>query len=1034
MDYFKSLIILTVSLLVGFSGCLQQDSSEIIPSSEVEQKNSTDLSEDNADGTLLEVSLTGSSRAERFLGSYDQIERLALDVVRNYGNKQVVTDLEMDNSTGIWTATVPKLIVGFDYTIRGHAYRPHVESGPDNDSWIAPFVPKVTSEVSSENIRLRHPSQGYQDCEDAGLQTIVSAETCENAANILELTFISEANESTGFGCYYNDVNEEAIFNNATVNPSSCDGTLNQNFCVCIKGAGKWVEIFAGEVQHPVVEGVNKLDMRLSPILDDRTLSVPRVTRIQRPFQLGTEETGNIEVTVDTVGTGTDEEINYRFRAVDNNSLPVTDGSRGTFSNPEGEQGGITSSSEGTIQTDYTAPDNSSPCFNDGDVDGQCPQKLQIRVSNLQEIGVSSHFTVYVTDNETAETTIDNNPVITSISAERVGPNQLQWTIEVSDDDPFDSLAVHWDYLFGEPRSFTDNTTDNLSQNTGRMQTVMEYNDSDDGMLLVTVCETNEGEGNCQYQNESSTSVEYNLIAQAFPEIVVCDDTGCELPNSLAGRMDEPKTWYSCSIDGNGDRLDKIKLTPKKLESETTYYDSNDGSCSGNIENVEKFTANVELDSQYAYAYPTQTIIDYNSDELKVHKIIINISEFLYANYNSGAIDYFNSNGVCGYTKNEWELGKFMSLIGTECWSGDNVARINLYPATYDTMRTSKWTFGGGYPNNVECNIFTTDENNVYQNACKYNDRIIVRDNNDDYFEIDNNTYNYGSVNQSDYISLSGNFKEIIYGFKEYVGITDSNEILTTDNLSENWNSLYQGIEISSIAHDRTGDYVIVDNGNLRCSVDNFTSVKGTEVNDVVFNQTRSEFFAVGNNGFWGRSENCMDWTITTITNVSTHDNQDDNISIVGQNDFIGIVTQGVDYSAIWTDNHIYYNNAYGERDSLIRSQINSDNYSVFDIDWYEAEERFIGYVEDEYGVTRIEDRNATRWSYWGGVHSNDNAAFVGIKKVVGARDKLLVAIPDNSTSGFLYMTLESGATTHDNWAKITNSNGSKYIFEIHAF
>ena len=100
----------------------------------------------------------------------------------------------------------------------------------------------------------------------------------------------------------------------------------------------------------------------------------------------------------------------------------------------------------------------------------------------------------------------------------------------------------------------------------------MEYYDSDDGMLLVTVCETDEGEGNCQYQNESSTSVEYNLIAQAFPEIVVCDDTGCELPNSLAGRMDEPKTWYSCFNDGD-DRLAKIKLTPKILESESVEYD-----------------------------------------------------------------------------------------------------------------------------------------------------------------------------------------------------------------------------------------------------------------------------------------------------------------------------------------------------------------------------------------------------------------------------------------------------------------------------
>jgi len=636
-----------------------------------------------------------------------------------------------------------------------------------------------------------------------------------------------------------------------------------------------------------------------------------------------------------------------------------------------------------------------------------------------------------VTDNETAETNIDNNPVITSISAERVGPNQLKWTIEVSDDDPFDSLAVHWDYLFGEQRSFTDNTTDNLSQNTGRMQTVMEYYDSDDGMLLVTVCETNEGEGNCQYQNESSTSVEYNLIAQAFPEIVVCDDTGCELPNSLAGRMDEPKTWYSCFNDGD-DRLAKIKLTPKILESESTFYDSQDGTCTGNIIKQNKTSASVELDGDYAYVYPTQTLLDYNGDEIKVHKIILTITEYLYADHRAGAIDWYNSNGTCGFTTNEWELGKFMSLIGTQCYQ-DNIARWNVYLEDYNTMRASYWTSGGGYSNELECNVFSTNENDVYRNACIFNDRIIVRDLQDNYFEIDNNTLSNGTVTQSDYIYLTGNFKEIIYGFKEYVGVTDSNAIKTTDNLSGNWNDFYQGTQIDAIAHDRSGDYVIIDNGKLYCSADNFTNDAGTDVKDVVFNSIRSEFFAIGDNGFWGRSENCMDWTTSTISNVSTHENQEDNISIVGNNDFLGIVTGG-DFSAVWTNNKIYYNDAYGERDSLIRTQLDVDNYTVYDIDWYEAEERFIGFVEDKYGVMRIEDSRARRWSYWGGLHSDDGNPFEGIKNIVGGREKLLVAIPDNNSAGFLYMTIDSGSDSSDNWTKISNTEGSQNIFEIHAF
>ena len=116
-------------LILTISSCMQQDSSETVtsnPNDGVEQD------------TILEVSLGGASRAERFMGSFDEIDRLALDVIRNYGNKEVVHDLKMDNSTGVWKATVPNLIVGFEYTVKGHAYRPH---NPSEDDWIAPFAP-----------------------------------------------------------------------------------------------------------------------------------------------------------------------------------------------------------------------------------------------------------------------------------------------------------------------------------------------------------------------------------------------------------------------------------------------------------------------------------------------------------------------------------------------------------------------------------------------------------------------------------------------------------------------------------------------------------------------------------------------------------------------------------------------------------------------------------------------------------------------------------------------------------------------------
>ena len=69
------------------------------------------------------VNVGGESRAERFLGTFDQISRLSLDIDRNYGNKRVLTDFPLEHDGARWTGTINKLIVGFDYTITGHAYK-----------------------------------------------------------------------------------------------------------------------------------------------------------------------------------------------------------------------------------------------------------------------------------------------------------------------------------------------------------------------------------------------------------------------------------------------------------------------------------------------------------------------------------------------------------------------------------------------------------------------------------------------------------------------------------------------------------------------------------------------------------------------------------------------------------------------------------------------------------------------------------------------------------------------------------------------
>ena len=273
----------------------------------------------------LNVSLGSSSRAERFLGTFDEIDRLTLDLVRNFDNREVVTGFALTrDNTSRWSGTLNNLIITFEYTVTGHAYK--IDNSSDN----------VTA-----------------------------------------------------------------------------------------------LEIFRGETQHTVTSGTNSLALRLTPLLDDRELSVPRITRINRPFQL--EKTDNATISVSVTNSDL-QPLQFRFRSVDaNTSLPLSEAEGGSFS-PEKGTHDADNDSYPDISTSYTAPDLISV------------QNLQVRVSNDLEIGVTASFKTYVTGPIDSQTTVDTNPVVESISGERVGDDELKWTVLVSDDDPFDTLVAIWEY------------------------------------------------------------------------------------------------------------------------------------------------------------------------------------------------------------------------------------------------------------------------------------------------------------------------------------------------------------------------------------------------------------------------------------------------------------------------------------------------------------------------------------------------------------------------------------------------------------
>ena len=68
-----------VACLIFYSCMSQEQQEQVLQNSEPQAVDVT-------------VTVGGDSRAERFLGTFDQISRLSLDIDRNYGNKRVLTD------------------------------------------------------------------------------------------------------------------------------------------------------------------------------------------------------------------------------------------------------------------------------------------------------------------------------------------------------------------------------------------------------------------------------------------------------------------------------------------------------------------------------------------------------------------------------------------------------------------------------------------------------------------------------------------------------------------------------------------------------------------------------------------------------------------------------------------------------------------------------------------------------------------------------------------------------------------------------
>ncbi len=654
----------------------------------------------------ISVNVGGDSRAERFLGTFDQISRLSLDIDRNYGNKSVLTDFPLEHDGAKWTGTINKLIVGFDYTITGHAYK------NDNDS----------GENSSDN--------------------------------------------------------------------------------------NSFTEIFRGSTQHTVTEGTNSLNLRLSPLLDDRELTVPRITRIKRPFQMVASTSDNITVTVDTVkkygSSAVDAILSYRFRSVDNDSLPLDNITGGSFTPASGDVTKSGSSYQ-DISTTYTAPDNDSTL------------KLQVRVSNELEIGVTSHFNVYVTNDIETQNTIDTNPVIENITAERLDNGDLKWTMNVSNDDGFNGLMVKWEYLFGDNRSFTNKTNTASQGNSNRgvmLATMSGYQDSDNGMLLVTVCEDGGSAGipyDCAYMNEASTSISMELIPGSYYHPTICDGDVCESNSFLIGN------WINCKVNEYNANKKEANFTNDKFSLINSYYYNVNDNCNG----TPDFTS--------ARVYPSyqihQQIVVDNSDI--GYKISSDNPDVFVTTFNEGNISYFNDDQVCGHS--DWSIGQAKNVTECDFFHFENEEEYkDIIYYNSDILRFGDKSFidENGYPKKLKCEVYS--RNGLENNVCNYNviSENIIEDKDSGLMWAQTESQFSLSLDHSiklcSDLSEEGESNFRIPSINELVTLVGSNTQNIINNyyfdkikhdfywsITEDYNSNYNGVDFSS------GDNVTRNKNNL---------------------------------------------------------------------------------------------------------------------------------------------------------------------------------------------------------------------------
>ena len=164
--------------------------------------------------------------------------------------------------------------------------------------------------------------------------------------------------------------------------------------------------------------------------------------------------------------------------------------------------------------------------------------------------------------------------------------------------------------------------------------TMSGYHDSDDGMLLVTVCEDGDSEGipsECAYMNEASTSISMELIPGAYEQPIICDGDSCS--------FDYEGTWIGCDdpwLNTDNDDLvatrNTVTIGSGKMTWKEEFLSQDNGSCNGDVGMTMKWEGSITDNGTKVFAMDGSDNVSASSFDLTWDKVLLSFNDLSLVN------------------------------------------------------------------------------------------------------------------------------------------------------------------------------------------------------------------------------------------------------------------------------------------------------------------------------------------------------------------------------------------------------------------